>query len=474
MSNENNKNENSDEEKKQPKVPNTLIIYIKTRIPNFYKINYEPYMTVPNSKSRTVYFDPLIEYYTLPIRNLPSGAPPQEIYTQFFEPNQFDTMMNRILSDFRYMQKPRTLEEATSRGIVDNNIEITLKTLFKNNNLFYINKKPYTIVNMNWNKTNWQIDTKPVDRLIQPFSQNSGKELEKAQEELDDIPEFLRQGNLASSNLVNQENSDNLGLGLKNKKADLTKSDTNIPLPIIADEGVLEHMTERTKNLYGKLLKKNIPINYSDEPDIIRDSITLSLLINTNQLEEFYKEVKKTNKQSDILKYYNAYINGKKNIADADSNYLINLENLIKDETALNNYFIEIKSGTPVGSSIGSTRSGGAINISNLKTDPSKTKKIEIVNNIIDLKKTYFESLFNLSDALLNIYESQQAYFSNLVLLLQEIKTEYVNIIKYYKQPILAEKCIEFDIDTISLLLKKDTNNIYSVSYFDNYKKYKK
>jgi hypothetical protein len=79
MSNENNKNENenSNEEKKQTKVPNTLIIYIKTRIPNFYKINYEPYMTVPNSKSRTVYFDPLIEYYTLPIRNLPSGAPPQ-------------------------------------------------------------------------------------------------------------------------------------------------------------------------------------------------------------------------------------------------------------------------------------------------------------------------------------------------------------------------------------------------------------
>jgi hypothetical protein len=59
-------------------------------------------------------------------------------------------------------------------------------------------------------------------------------------------------------------------------------------------------------------------------------------------------------------------------------------------------------------------------------------------------------------------------------LLLEEIKTEYVNIIKYYKQPIIAEKCIEFDINTISLLLKKDSNNIYSVSYFDNYNKYKK
>jgi hypothetical protein len=471
MSNENNEKQTSNETKKTQKVPNTLIIYIKTRIPNFYKINYEPYMTVPSSKSRTVYFDPLIEYYTLPIRNLPSGAPPQELYTQFFEPNQFDTMMNRILSDFRYMQKPRTLEDATARGIVDNNIEITLKTLFRNNNLFYINKKPYTIVKMNWNKTNWQIDTKPIDRLIQPFSQNSGKELEKAEEELDDIPEFLRQGNLASANLVNEENSDNLGLGLKNKKAVISKSDTNISLPIIADEDVLEHMSERTKNLYGKLLKKNIPINYSDDPDLIRDTLTLSLLVNNSQLEDFLQRSKKTNKKSDILKYYNAYINGKKNLADADSNYLINLENLIKDETTLNNYFIEINSET---SSVGSNKSGGAINITNLKTDSEKSKKTEIINNILELKKEYYVSLFNLSDALLNIYESQQTYFANLVLLLEEIKTEYVNIIKYYKQPVLAEKCIEYDIDTISLLLKKDSNNIYSVSYFDNYNKFKK
>lgn len=102
-----------------------------------------------------------------------------------------------------------------------------------------------------------------------------------------------------------------------------------------------------------------------------------------------------------------------------------------------------------------SIKSGGAINISNVKTNSEKNKKIEIVNNIIELKKAYYESLFNLCDALLNIYESQHQYFSNLVLLLMEIKTEYINIIKYYKQPILAEKCIEFDIDTISLLLKK-------------------
>ena len=46
--------------KKDKKNPNALIIFIKTRIPNYYKINYEPYMTVPKSKSHTIFFDPLV------------------------------------------------------------------------------------------------------------------------------------------------------------------------------------------------------------------------------------------------------------------------------------------------------------------------------------------------------------------------------------------------------------------------------
>jgi hypothetical protein len=46
--------------KKIDKVPNSLIIFIKTRIPSYSHLNFEPYMSVPKSKSHTVYFDPLI------------------------------------------------------------------------------------------------------------------------------------------------------------------------------------------------------------------------------------------------------------------------------------------------------------------------------------------------------------------------------------------------------------------------------
>ena len=97
-------------------------------------------MSVPESKSHTVYFDPLVKYYEEPIRNLPIGAPKDTVITQFFEAAEFDSMINRILSNFRYMQKKRTFQEAYDEHIIENNLRITLKNLFRSNNLFYINR----------------------------------------------------------------------------------------------------------------------------------------------------------------------------------------------------------------------------------------------------------------------------------------------------------------------------------------------
>ena len=163
------KTEDKTEEKKEKteeKTPNSLIIYIKTRIPNYYKITYNPTMTVPKTKSHTVYIDPLVKYHNGPINNIPSNVPKNTIYTQFFEASEFDSMINRILSNYLYMQKPRTLQESFDKHIIDNNINITLQTLFGQNKLFYINNKPYTIVSSHWNNSDWQIDKKPIENLL--------------------------------------------------------------------------------------------------------------------------------------------------------------------------------------------------------------------------------------------------------------------------------------------------------------------
>jgi len=115
------------------------------------------------------------------------------------------------------MQKPRTLQESVDQHIIDNNINITLENLFKTNSLFYINKKPYTIVGSHWKKTDWQIDKKPIEKLLEQFSNTTANKLEEeAKQEEDDIPEALRQGNLSSTNLTEEENIVSVASGLQN------------------------------------------------------------------------------------------------------------------------------------------------------------------------------------------------------------------------------------------------------------------
>ena len=51
------------------------------------------------------------------------------------------------------------MKEATEKGIVDNNIRITLETLFSTNNVFYINREKYYIEFFEWQEGSWALET---------------------------------------------------------------------------------------------------------------------------------------------------------------------------------------------------------------------------------------------------------------------------------------------------------------------------
>jgi hypothetical protein len=203
------------------KIPNSLIITIKTRIPKYYKLTYEPEMSIPDTKSHTVFFNPLVKYYSNDVSNLPSK---NLIISQFFEKGQFESMINRILSNFKHMQPERTLQQATEEGIIDNNISITLNTLFKNNNILYIGDRPYTIVSSNWNKGDWKLDAKPIEKVITPYSYLPGQpitNLYPTEQYWSEIPEVARQGNLSYENLTKTQidSSNNIDLSLNTVKS---------------------------------------------------------------------------------------------------------------------------------------------------------------------------------------------------------------------------------------------------------------
>ena len=455
---------------KEIKIPNSLIIYIKTRTPNYYKINYEPSMTVPKSKSHTVFFEPLIKYYESPIKNIPSYAPKDSIYTQFFEANEFDTMINRILSNFMYSQKKRTFVEAYNDGTINNNIKYTLENLFKNDQLFYINNNPYTIVGSTWNSNDWQIDKKPIEMLLQqnPYMKIS-KLIEEAKKEIEVIPETMRQGEYASRDIVNKEAFDSVSNELQNTSLKTSKDNPSNSF-IGIDELKNIDDDNHLKKLYTKYIQLNEPINYLNTTDKIRDTLTLSILIDPKELLKFINK----NKNTDIVNSYAEFIKSKTNLFNAENEYKTANKNIVKYKDKLDEFkkTITIKINNSGTTNFGTTNFG----TTNFGTTNSGTTNFgtDAIKELIQLKLDYIEEINTIIEVVNKLYELQKIYFSALVQLLTELKNDYVNIIKYYERPAFALKCIDYDINCINALITKDNNNIYSKSYFENYDSFKK
>ena len=132
-------------------IPNTLTIYLNTRIPGYKKIKYQPSMTNPkiSSKIDYVYFNPLVKLTKSAINDVP----PNIVKNQFFEKGLYYTLESRVLTSFSGAQKksnePPLVQMKLSKenGTLDENIRLTLETLFKPDTVIYIDKKPYTIYN---------------------------------------------------------------------------------------------------------------------------------------------------------------------------------------------------------------------------------------------------------------------------------------------------------------------------------------
>jgi len=139
-------------------IPNELKITINTNIPGFQNFKYKPSMTFPNDKSdNNIQFNPLIKLKSSVINSLPTDIQKKE----FFNKGLFQSLINA-----HGLVREKSLVEATKEGYVDNNIKVTLDTLFPSNSILYINGQPYAIADVQWTKGDWKIDKK-VEQLPQ-------------------------------------------------------------------------------------------------------------------------------------------------------------------------------------------------------------------------------------------------------------------------------------------------------------------
>jgi hypothetical protein len=143
-------------------IPNELNITINTSIPGYQKIRYNPSMTIKeiSKDDNTVRFNPLVKLNQKVIDKIPESYRIKE----FFNRGLFQSMLNYINTT-----PVKSLNQATQEGYVDNNIKVTLNTLFPENSVIYIANKPYVIADVQWTKGDWKIDTKKKKEQLDSF-----------------------------------------------------------------------------------------------------------------------------------------------------------------------------------------------------------------------------------------------------------------------------------------------------------------
>jgi len=158
-------------------IPNTLSIFINTRIRGNSKIKYSPDMSVENNKNTQVYFDPLIKLNYYSVNYVPKGLPESEKFTQFFSKGEFNSLIQRTLGSGS--QVKRDLVKATEDGTINNNIRVTLDTLFHTGNPFYLNGKHFTIHSYEWETGDWEIQSTKSEKMKKALSPYIGNNREQ-------------------------------------------------------------------------------------------------------------------------------------------------------------------------------------------------------------------------------------------------------------------------------------------------------
>jgi len=176
-------------------VPNQLNITINTSIPGYQKIKYSPSMTIKNIKSddKTVRFNPLMKLNKSIIDKIPEDIRQK----QFFNKGLFDSLLN-----YTNGRRAKNLMQAIHYGYIDNNIKVTLKSIFPDNSIIYIANKPYTIADVQWSNGDWKVDTKQKKEQIDPskitdpylYSTIVREDIISGEQQLDQLPPSVLYG----------------------------------------------------------------------------------------------------------------------------------------------------------------------------------------------------------------------------------------------------------------------------------------
>ena len=435
--------------------PNTLTIFINTRIRGYPKLKYQPDMTVPNIKSDSVYFNPLVKLSQQVVNTIPSGYPPTEVVTQFFSKGDFNSLINRTIAS--RVQKNQTLEEAATNGIIDNNIQVTLDTLFKKNGIFYIRNQPYTIYSHDWTMGDWQVDTKSFEKRIPQTIYGYGlygartNTLLDSKTAADELEDFKKNHRTA---LTGFAVTTELSKFIKEYEPSRTDTATG---DLKTTETEAEPIVPKVaRNLVtNKLVSQNI-VNLDNDANLSSDPVSISILyavdreyskdiaLNSRVLEPLYRE---------LLQKGQLY-NKAKELYDAS----IDVYGKLADITKINAMSLKKNTGTssePLTSSVATTASV-------FKNKVTYDKMVESIYQIFSNNKKKNISF----RAMIDQQETRQKMIEG-VTLLESYRLEFLNA--FLQATTLLNNKIKTQIDYIRAL-----QNFYAQLYIVKEANYKK
>ena len=160
-------------------IPDTLTIFISTKIPNYQHFIYNSKNTL-TSTDKPILFNPLILF-----QNNISNS------NILFDKKLFD---KKLLED--KSEKLPTLIKATKDKYIDKNIKSILDLLFKSGEFIYLGDYPFTIYNMKWNNS-WTIQHKPSYSLtnIKDFLLSNNNKTVEENNLLYSLPDEVRTNN---------------------------------------------------------------------------------------------------------------------------------------------------------------------------------------------------------------------------------------------------------------------------------------
>ncbi len=154
MSDSKTQDKNKDKPKEELKPPTRLRIKLKTNVPGFGEINYNPAkmtLTKGGEDDSNIFFNPLIKLSTQAVNRAPESIR----QLQFCNKGYFASLINSL------NQTPaKNLVEATNKGYIRNNIDITLRALFPPETVIKLGGKKYTIAAVDSDSDEWHIDVK--------------------------------------------------------------------------------------------------------------------------------------------------------------------------------------------------------------------------------------------------------------------------------------------------------------------------